>query len=162
VLKFGRSGQSVISNLTKSAQSDVVTTDDVPKPRVLLGDDNPAMLDFVSKMLADEYEIVGAVRDGRTVLREYPLLRPDVLLLSMSVGDLSGIEIGRQLRRSGYDPHIVIMTVEEEPDFVKSALGAGASAYVLKFRLGTELLPATRAALVGKLFVSPTLLYAAE
>jgi len=54
----------VISNLTKSAQSDVVTTDDVPKPRVLLGDDNPAMLDFVSKMLADEYEIVGAVREG--------------------------------------------------------------------------------------------------
>jgi DNA-binding NarL/FixJ family response regulator len=54
------------------------------------------------------------------------------------------------------------MTVEEEPDFVRSALGAGASAYVLKFRLGTELLPATRAALVGKLFVSPTLLYAAE
>src|ERR1700756_5177433 len=70
--KFVRSGQSVISNLTKSAQSDVVTTDDVPKPRVLLGDDNPAMLDFVSKMLADEYEIVGAVREGRTVLREYP------------------------------------------------------------------------------------------
>ena len=152
----------MISNLTKSAQSDVVTTDDVPKPRVLLGDDNPAMLDFVSKMLADEYEIVGAVREGRTVLREYPLLRPDVLLLSMSVGDLSGIEIGRQLRRSGYDPRIVIMTVDEEPDFVKSALGAGASAYVLKFRLGTDLLPATRAALVGKLFVSPTLLYAAE
>ena len=132
------------------------------RPRVLIADDNPPMLDFVSKMLADEYEVVGAVRDGHTVLRDYPRLRPDVLLLSMSVGDLSGIELGRQLRRSGYDAHIVLMTIEEEPDFVKSALGAGASGYVLKFRLGTDLLPAIRAALVGKLFVSPTLLYAAE
>jgi DNA-binding NarL/FixJ family response regulator len=152
----------VIGSLTKSAQSDSARVENLPRPRVLLADDNPVMLDFVSKMLADEYEVVGAVRDGRTVLRDYPRLRPDVLLLGMSVGDLSGIELGRQLRRSGYDAHIVVMTVEEEPDFVKAALGSGASGYVLKFRLGTDLLPAIRAALVGKLFVSPTLLYAAE
>jgi DNA-binding NarL/FixJ family response regulator len=152
----------VIWSLTKSAQMDSATGENVPRPRVLLADDNPAMLDFVSKMLADEYEVVGTLRDGRAVLREYPVLRPDVLLLSMSVGELSGIEVGQQLWRSGYDANIVLMTVEEEPDFVRSALGAGASAYVLKFRLGTDLLPAIHAVLVGKLFVSPTLLYAPE
>jgi DNA-binding NarL/FixJ family response regulator len=161
-LKFGNSGRGVIGGLAEPAQSDSSEADHVPKPRVLLADDNSAMRDLVSKMLADEYEVVDALRDGSAVLREYPLLRPDVLLLSMSVGDLSGIEVGQQLWRSGYDAHIVLMTVEEEPDFVRSALGAGASAYVLKFRLGTDLLPAIRAALVGKLFVSPTLLYAAE
>jgi two-component system, NarL family, nitrate/nitrite response regulator NarL len=127
----------------------------VPKPRVLLFDGSLAMLDFVSNMLADDYELVGAVRDGHAVLREYSRLRPDVLL----VCDLSGIGIAKQLRDSGYDARIVLMAVEEEPDFVKWALGEGASAYVVTSRLGTDLLPAIRAALVEKLFVSPTLLY---
>ena len=131
------------------------------KPRVLLADTNPAMLDFVAKMLADDYEVVGAVRDGRAVLREYARLRPDVLLLSISMGDLSGIEVVQQLRDSACDARIVLVTIEEELDFVKSALGAGVCAYVVKFRLGTDLLPAIRAALVGKLFISPTLLYQA-
>ena len=152
----------MISSLTKSAQSDFAKGDTVPKPRLLLADGNPAMLDFVSKMLADDCEIVGAVRDGSAVLREYPRLRPQVLLLSISIGDLSGIEVAQQLRDSGYDACIVLVTLEEEPDFVKRALGAGASGYVVKSRLATDLLPAIRAALVGKLFVSPTLLYAPE
>ena len=150
----------VIRSLTKSVQSDFVKGDNVPKPRVLLADGNPAMFDFVSKILADEFEIVGAARDGSAVLREYPRLRPDVLLLlSMCMGDLSGIEVAQQLRDSGYDASIVLMTLEEEPEFVKSALGAGVSAYVVKGRLGTDLLPAIRAAKAGKLFVSPALLY---
>lgn len=131
----------------------------MPKPRVLLADDSLAMLDFVSKMLADDYELVGVLRDGGAVLREYPRLRPDVLLISFSVGDLGAIEVAQRLRDSGYDARIVLLTVEEEPDFVKSALDAGASAYVTKFRLDTDLLPAIRAALLGKLHVSPTLLY---
>jgi DNA-binding NarL/FixJ family response regulator len=145
-------------SLAKSAQSDSVKGNQ-PKPRVLLADGNLAMLAFVSEMLADDCEVVGAVRDGRAVLREYPRLRPDVVLLSISLGDLSGIEVAQQLRDSDYDARIVLMTVEEEPDFVKSALGAGASAYVVKFRLGTDLLSAIRAALADKLFVSTTLLY---
>jgi DNA-binding NarL/FixJ family response regulator len=150
----------VISSLTKSAQS--VKGDNVSKPRVLLGDDNAAMLDFISKMLADDFEVVGAVRDGSAVLREYRRLRPDALLLSFSIGDLSGIEVAQQLRDSGSDARIVFVTVEEEPDFVKSALGAGAFSYVAKFRLGTDLFPAIRAALVDKLFVSPILFYEPE
>ena len=151
----------MIRGLTKTAQSDSVKGN-LPKPRLLLADGNSEMLDFVSEMLADDYEVVGAVRDGRAVLREYLRLRPDVLVLAASVGELSGIKVAQQLRDSDYDARIVLMTVEEEPDFVKSALGAGASAYVLKFRLSTDLLPAIRAALVGKLFVSPTLLYELE
>jgi DNA-binding NarL/FixJ family response regulator len=134
----------------------------VPKPRVLLGDNNPAMLEFVSKMLADDCEVVGAVGDGRAVLREYLRLRPDVLLLSVFLGDLSGIEVAEQVWNSDCDARIVLLTLEEDPDFVKSALGAGASAYVVKSRLATDLLPAIRAAQVYKLFVSPTLLYQLE
>lgn len=158
-LNVGSSGSSVICGLKKLAQSDSVKGGNVAKPRVLLADGSAAMLDFISKMLADDYEVVGALRDGHAVLRECHRLRPDVLLISFSMGDLGGIEVAQQLRNSGYDVGIVLLTVEEEPDFVKSALGAGASAYVAKCRLGTDLLPAIRAALVGKLYLSPTLLY---
>jgi len=148
----------VIRGLTKFAQSDSEKGDNVPKTRVLLADGNPAMLDFISEMLADDCEVIGAVRDGRAILREYPRLRPNVVLLSMQLGDLSGIEVAQQLRESGYDARIVFVTIEEDPEFVKSALGAGASAYVVKARLTTDLLPAIRATMGDRLFVSPTLL----
>ena len=103
---------------------------------MLLADDNAAMLDLVSKILANDYEIVGALHNGHAVLREYPRLRPDVVLLSMSIGGLSGIEVAQELRNSCQDAHIVLLTVEEEPDFVTAAIGSGVSAYVSKFRLG--------------------------
>jgi len=117
------------------------------------------MLEVVCKILANDYEIVGALRNGRAVLREYPRLRPDVVLLSMSIGGLSGIEVAQELRNSCHDAHIVLVAVEEEPEFVTAAIGSGASAFVSRFRLGNDLLFAIRAALVNRLYVSPTLLY---
>jgi len=126
---------------------------------VLLADDNAAMLDLVSKILANDYEIVGALHNGHAVLREYTRLRPDVVILSMSMGALSGIEVAQALRNSCHDAHIVLVTVEEESDFVTAAIVSGVNAYVSKFRLGTDLLLAIHAALVNELYVSPTLLY---
>jgi CheY-like chemotaxis protein len=70
----------VIRSLTKPAQSDSVKGNP-PKPRVLLADDSPAMLDFVSKMLADDCEVVGAVRDGALFCASIPVC---VLMLSSS------------------------------------------------------------------------------
>ena len=134
----------------------------MPRPRMLLADDNPAMLDHISKMVRENYEVVGTLQDGHAVLREYPNLRPEVLILDISMGELSGIEVAQRLRDSGSDARIVFVTVHEDHDFVNAALGAGGSAYVVKSRLNVDLLPAIHAALVGKLFVSPSLLYHPE
>lgn len=128
---------------------------------VLLADDNSAVLDHVSKLLEKDkqYKVVAAVSDGVGVLREYDRLRPDVIVLDISMGELSGIDVARQLRDSGSPSKIVFLTVHEDTDFVNAALGAGGSAYVVKSRLGADLLSAIDAVLSGKLFVSASLMY---
>ena len=126
---------------------------------ILLADDNSAVLSHVTRALRKAYDIVAAVKDGESVLKEYPRLRPDVIVLDISMGDLSGIDVARRLRDSGCHSKIVFLTVHEDSDFVNAAMGTGASAYVVKSRMSTDLVSAIEAALAGKLFVSGSLLY---
>lgn len=139
----------------------VVKEGHVHSTTILLGDDNSAVLDHVSEMLEKEkgYEVVGAISDGEAVVREYLRLRPDVIILDISMGDRSGIEIAQELRDSGCRARIIFLTVHEDRDYVNAGMGAGGSAYVVKSRLGQDLLSAIKAVLSDKLFVSPNLLY---
>jgi DNA-binding NarL/FixJ family response regulator len=133
----------------------------VQNTTILLSDDNSAVLDHVAKMLEKEksYQVVGAISDGRDVVREYLRLRPDVVILDISMGDVSGIDVARDLRDSGCRAKIIFLTVHEDADFVNAGMGAGGSAYVVKSRLGQDLFSAIKAVLSHKIFVSPNLLY---
>jgi DNA-binding NarL/FixJ family response regulator len=131
----------------------------VSRVRILLADDNSAVLDQASKVLAKDYEIVAAVKDGRAVLKECLLLKPDVIVLDISMGDVSGIELARQLLDSGCFCRVVFLTVHEENGFVNAALGTGALAYVIKSRLSIDLVSGVEAAMAEKLFVSASLMY---
>jgi DNA-binding NarL/FixJ family response regulator len=133
----------------------------VLKTTILLSDDNSAILDHVGKMLEKEknYTVVAAISDGAVVTREYLRLRPDVIILDISLGQMSGIDIARELRDSGCRAKIIFLTVHEDSDYVNAAVGAGGSAYVVKSRLSQDLLLAINAVLSGKLFVSPSLMY---
>jgi DNA-binding NarL/FixJ family response regulator len=81
-------------------------------------------------------------------------LRPDVIILDISMDGISGIDIARKLRDSGCRAKIVLLTVHEDAGYMNAALGASGSAYAVKPRLSLDLLPATRAVLSNKLFVS--------
>ena len=126
---------------------------------ILLADDNSAVLDQVTRVLEKDYDIVATVEDGRAVVSECLRLKPDVVGLDISMGDVSGIDLAQQLRDAGCRSKIVFLTVHEDNDFVNAAIGAGALAYVVKSRLSTDLVPAIKAVLAGKLFVSPSLMY---
>jgi len=134
----------------------------VKKPSILLADDNPAILTRVGDLLDvdDRYELVAAVTNGAAALHEYSRLKPDVVVLDISMQVVSGIDVAQDLRDGGCNSKIVFLTVHEDCDFVNAAMGAGGSGYVLKSRLSTDLIPAINAALSNKLFVSPSLLYA--
>ena len=133
----------------------------VENKTILLSDDNSAVLDVVGEMLGKEesYKIVGAVSDGRVVVREYFRLRPDLIILDISQGDVSGIDIARDLRDSGCNAKIIFLSVHEDSDYVNASMGAGGSAYVVKSRLNQDLLSAIHAVFSNKFFVSPTLLH---
>ena len=125
--------------------------------RVLLADDSPSMLQAARRILEPEFEVVGTVDDGQAVLEATKSLNPDVLVLDISMGVMSGLEAARLLRRIGSTAKIVFLPVHNDQDFVEEAFSAGAVGYVIKPRLGTDLLVAVREALIGHRFVSPDL-----
>lgn len=125
---------------------------------VLLADDNAAVLDQVTRALEKDYDIVGAVSLGEAILPECLRLKPDVIVLDISLGDVNGLDVARELRESGNVSKIVFLTVHEDFDFVNAAIGAGAMAYVVKSRLSKDLTSAIDAVLSGKLFFSRNLL----
>jgi DNA-binding NarL/FixJ family response regulator len=132
----------------------------VSRRTILLADDNSAVLEHVGKMLEKEkdYKVVAAISDSGNVVRECLRLRPEVIVLDISLGERSGIEVARELRDSGCSAKIVFLTVHEDSDYVSAAMGAGGSAYVVKSRLILDLLSALSAVLSDKLFVSASLL----
>jgi len=125
--------------------------------RILVADDNTAILDHVSDLLQADYEIIGKVADGNSVCAEVRELRPDLIVLDISMGERSGIEIARQLREQGFAGEIVFLTVHEDPDFISAAIGAGGRGYVIKSRMNLDLGLAVEAALADRIFVSPPL-----
>jgi DNA-binding NarL/FixJ family response regulator len=129
----------------------------VPCARVLLADDNTEILDHISDLLRPDHEIIGTVADGDLVCAEVQKLRPDLIVLDISMGERSGIEIAQRLREQGYAGEIVFLTVHEDPDFVAAAIGAGGRGYVFKSRMNGDLGLAVRAVLSNQIFVSAPL-----
>ena len=125
--------------------------------RVLLADDHKAMLDRVAQLLEPEFQVVGTVGDGEAVLEASARLDPDVLVLDISMPVLSGLEAARELQRTGSHAKIIFLTIHDEPEYVRGSFEAGASGYVFKPRLGSDLALAIREALAGRSFVSPSL-----
>jgi DNA-binding NarL/FixJ family response regulator len=129
----------------------------VPRPRILLADDNVAVLNCVRKILEKKYEILGTFHDGQSVLREWTRLQPNLIVLDISMGDPNGIEVAERLRESGCNSQIVFLTIHKDPEYVKAALKAGGSGYVLKSRMFKDLGLAIDAALSGRTFISPSI-----
>ena len=125
----------------------------VRRTRVLIGDDNPAMLEAVTQMLQDDYQIVGALAEASAVVAQVPKLKPDILLLDISMGDMNGFEITRRLRSDLCRSKIIFLTVHEELEFIRAAFDAGASGYVFKSRMNKDLRTAINTVMNEKVFL---------
>jgi len=125
--------------------------------RVLLVDDNPAMLSRAAAVLASGCVVVGSAADGPSAVKAALTLRPDVIVLDISMPGMSGIEVAIRLRSVGSVAPIVFLTVHDEDEIVAAAQACGASGYVVKSRLGSDLAVAVHEASVGRAFVSPRL-----
>ena len=126
------------------------------KIRVLLADDRDAIVSQVRAVLGDEFEVVGAVNNGREAVAEVKRLDPDVLVIDISMPILDGLEAASQLR-SRRRTKIVFLTVHEDEDFVAAAFASGASAYVVKFDVTTDLGSAIRNVVEGSIYISKSI-----
>jgi CheY-like chemotaxis protein len=122
------------------------------RPRVLLVDDTPEILALCVEILKRHCEIVGTAPDGKSAIAAFQMNTPDVVVLDVSMPGLNGIEVARQLRGSGVRAAIVFLSADME--FTMAALQAGASAFVKKTLITTDLWVAIQEALAGRRFVS--------
>jgi DNA-binding NarL/FixJ family response regulator len=121
--------------------------------RIVIADDNPAMLDTVMQVLQNEFELVAALGQASAVLTVVPESNPDVVVLDISMGEMNGFEIARLLRAGRCASKIIFLTVHEELEFIRAAFDTGASGYVFKSRMSTDLRTAIVTVHSGKVFI---------
>jgi DNA-binding NarL/FixJ family response regulator len=122
------------------------------RPALLLADDNPDLLATLVEMLQTKYRIAAALPNGTSVLDQIGTLRPDLVILDISLGDLTGFEVARRLKDGGFTGKIIFLTVHEDVDFVSAAFDIGASGYVFKSRVSQDLIKAIDVVLNGGRF----------
>jgi DNA-binding NarL/FixJ family response regulator len=122
--------------------------------RVLLVDDNEAMLARARAVLMSSCVVVGMVKDGPAALQQAIDLQPDVIVLDISMPGMTGLEVAVRLRAAGSTAAVVFLTVHDDDDFVAAARAAGGMGYVVKPRLVSDLPLAVQEARAGRHFVS--------
>jgi len=127
------------------------------KPRVLLADDHESVRREIRAMLEPEFDVVGAVPDGEALLEAAETLKPDVVVLDVSMPVMSGIEAAKRLNELYPEGKIVFLSIHQAPAIVQEALSTGALGYVFKISADTDLAEAVRKALEGRSFLSPML-----
>jgi DNA-binding NarL/FixJ family response regulator len=129
----------------------------VRKICVVLADDHQQMIAMVRQTLGEEFEVVSAVEDGKQAVNAVFTLNPDVLVIDISMPVLNGLQAAKQLQTADCRAKIIFLTVYAGRDFLDAAFSAGASGYVNKARLSTDLIPAIHEAMLGRIFISAPL-----
>lgn len=105
------------------------------RPRVLVVDDHALVRSRVTAILSQACDIVGVAEDGQTALRDIGVLHPDVVVLDISLPDISGVEVVTRLRRAGNTVWVVFLSAYEDDDIRRAALAAGGDRYSVKSQL---------------------------
>ena len=129
----------------------------ISRPRVLLAEDHARVAEVLKSILEDEFDVVGTVADGLMLLDAAATLRPDVIVADMSMPRLDGLSALLKLKEKQSDVKVVLITMYDEPSIARIALDSGALGFVMKHSAATDLVPAVRAAIDGKTYLSPIL-----
>ncbi len=123
--------------------------------RILLADDHPLILQSEKGVLPDFFEIIGTASDGPSLVDAAIRLKPDLILIDISMPLLSGIET-RAVHQGGPSPEtkLLFVTMHSERPYLQAAFDAGASGYVLKSAPPEELLHAVQKVLAGHTYIS--------
>ena len=112
------------------------------------------MLEGLRKLLEPDYDVVGAVADGPSLLKAASSLRPDLVIADISMPGIDGIEVTRRLLKIVPEVRVLILSLHTEPSWVRSAFEAGAHAYLPKSAVPEEIELAVREVLRGRFYVS--------
>jgi DNA-binding NarL/FixJ family response regulator len=125
------------------------------RPRILIADDHPLVAESCRNLLEPEYEVVGTVGDGRALVLTAARLRPNLILLDISMPLLNGLDAGQQIKQLLPGVKLVYLTMNLDTDLAVEAFRRGASAYLVKTCAAAELVAAIREVLNGRSYLSP-------
>ncbi len=123
--------------------------------RILIADDHTLLLDGFRLILEPEFEVIGSVEDGQALIQAAQSLKPDIILLDISMPLLNGIDAAAQLATLVPASKIIFVTMHTGAEYVSEAFRVGAAGYVLKRAAASELLTAIREVCKGRHYVSP-------
>jgi DNA-binding NarL/FixJ family response regulator len=126
----------------------------VDKIRVVLADDHREVIAKIRGVLGDEFEVVEAAENGNQAVIAVLALNPDIFVTDISMPVLNGLQAARRIQKTNSRVKIIFLTIHEDRDFIAAAFSAGATGYVTKRRLSTDLVLAIQEALKGHTFVS--------
>jgi DNA-binding NarL/FixJ family response regulator len=129
----------------------------VRRSTVLVADDHTIVMEGLVSLLKEEFDVVGAVRDGFVLLDTAKRLRPDVIVTDISMPGLSGLDVLPRLKAERFDSKIIVLTMHNDAELAARAMRAGASGFLLKQSAGEELVTAIRQALLGHVYLTPAL-----
>ena len=127
------------------------------RARVLLADDHLLTLEGIRAVVEPHYEIVGAVTDGRALLEAALRLKPELVILDITMPLLNGIDAAVQIKRALPETKLLFVTMHVNPAYLEAALNTGATGYVIKSAAREELLDAIKSVLAGRIYVTPSL-----
>lgn len=125
--------------------------------RVLLADDHRMLAEGLKSLLVSEFDLVGAVEDGRAMIEATKTLKPDVVVADITMPVLNGIEALEEIRKFDAVVRVVFLTMHRDIAYANRAIKAGAMGFVLKHSAPEELVLAVRAAAQGRMFITPDL-----
>ena len=126
-------------------------------PRFLIADDHAIFAEALRGYLEKTYAIVGVVLDGRALMAEAMRLRPDVIIVDVSMPFLNGLDAARRIKLEAPNIKFIFLTMQDDPNLAAAALELGAIGFVLKHSAGQELLQAIDHVLHGKCYLTPKL-----
>jgi DNA-binding NarL/FixJ family response regulator len=121
-----------------------------------MADDHSLVLAGLRRLVEEEGDVVGTVEDGRALVEEAKRLRPDLILLDISMPLLNGLDAARQLTKLVPDSKLIFLTVHTTPTYVTEAFKAGAVGYLVKQSATAELKQAIQAVLSGQHYMTPS------
>ena len=125
------------------------------KARVLIADDHCILLAGLCRLVEDFCEVVGTVEDGRALVAAAELLKPDVIVLDISMPLLNGLDAARKIKTSVPDAKLIFLTMHASPTYATEAIKVGASGYLLKQSAASELPQAIESVLNGQTYLTP-------
>jgi DNA-binding NarL/FixJ family response regulator len=125
------------------------------RARVLLADDHVLIQEGLRRMLEPQYDVVDVVSDGKSLVDSAIRLKPDLIVLDVTMPLLSGIDASRQIHKRLPRTKLLFLTVHANPAYLREAWSAGATGYILKSSTREQILDAVTKALAGQTYISP-------